>query len=170
MLIRLLSRRSTLWVLLALTIMLPLTFQAIGFYWQFTLLDQLVSASESREVVRAMTPEQRHVHLLTTTTLDVVFPLILGGLIAGLIGRSVCLSQADEGVKGPRLSKWLLLPVLAVAMDFAEGVVQILALLQWADWLVLKPLFTSAKGVFYALGVLVGSCLLLLARKNSPAA
>ena len=77
-----------------------------------------------------------------TGTLDVAYPLAYGALFLGATLRFF------PG-RGPVLT----IPILiGVPADVLEGLVQILALAGWADWLVAKAVLTPVKGGAFVYG------------------
>jgi hypothetical protein len=99
------------------------------------LLDSLSAPEAVRARLESMTRAQREYHLLATLTLDSAFPLAYGSVIAGLAARL-------SGSRGILIA----LPALAtMAADYAENIVQVLALVERYDWLAAKTLLTPLK-------------------------
>jgi hypothetical protein len=140
-----LTRTSTLWILLATNVVVIIIFGAVTDHWNIRLIDEASAPAEVRALLSQMSPEQRTVHAWITATLDVVFPIVLGGFLAGVALRSF-----------HRYGAYLaLLPLLAIPMDLLEGVVQILALTDTYDLLVLKSVITPLKLALFTFGLVV---------------
>ena len=124
-----LSRTSTLFILFILCVITLVTIQLLANFWNLTLLDEVYSTNEARELLLQMTDDQKVVHLWITASLDVIYPIVFGGLLAGLILKFL-----------PKYGSYLILfAILGVIMDWSENLIQILALLNILDALRLKP-------------------------------
>jgi hypothetical protein len=140
-----LSETRTLWFSFVLMMVIALAFQIISQQFGLTLLDGIVDPGEARELLATISDSHRTLHLWVTTTLDVAYPAAYGAFFAGTALRFF-----------PRLGIWLMAPVAAlVAIDLLEGIVQVVALLEFKDWLNTKAVLTSTKFL------LVNYCLLL---------
>jgi hypothetical protein len=139
----------------------------VGFYWRqdeigsaLTLLDGrfYYTPEEAAELLRLLGQRGRHLYAITQITLDVVFPLVYGALLAMAIVRLYSRKWA---------SYWILFPLVAVVADLLEnGTAAFLALtyngqaspVAWAG-----SIFTGSKWLFLVLSfgtVLVGALLL----------
>ncbi|MEM1381039.1 MAG: hypothetical protein AAGH41_10490 [Pseudomonadota bacterium] len=129
-----------LWALFGLVVAQSLGFVLIMVIWDFQIIDEMRDPEVIRTHINAITDVQRSVHVWTTSTLDVTYPLTYGALLAGVTRRS--------------LPSVFCLPALAaVPTDLAEGVVQVLALSSVADVLEWKAVLTPLK--FALLGVAI---------------
>lgn len=145
-----LARPVVLICLLVVTILLSVSFVLISREFGFRFIDQLWAPGIVLADVGAMTPKQRFIHILSTATLDVAYPLAYGSLLLGL---------AIRYFRGSGYLEFLILPaILVVPTDIVEGLVQILILnghytfLQWKFWLTLLKF-----GLFYlALAIALG--------------
>lgn len=129
-----------LWVFFALTLILTAAFIAAMSIWDFTVIDEMYHADQIQSHVELMSPLQRRVHIIVTATLDVLYPLIYGGLFAGL-----CLNAFPK-------YKWLAAPALiCIPVDLLEGVSQIRILQGHMSWIDVKVIVTPIKlGLFFA--------------------
>lgn len=136
-----------LWSLFVAAVLVSVTFPLVASYWQLTLLDGISSPAEARAVIEAFTPQQREAHAWITATLDVAYPLTYGCFFAG---------SALRVFKG--YGRLLALPgLLAIPTDLVEGLVQVLALTDTADWLSLKSIVTPAKTALFVSGIVVSA-------------
>ena len=113
-----LTKSSALWVMAILMIGCIFGFWYVMRTFDFLLIDEIWDPDQVRAHIANLSEKQRQVHIWTTATLDVAFPLFYGGLFVGLAWRFL-------GTAGPLLA----LPGLAVIpIDLTEGVIQIMAL------------------------------------------
>lgn len=134
-----LARTLMLWMLAAATLVITLLFPLIAAQWEFRFLDGIVSPAEAQAVLDQMIPAQKSVHLWTTASLDVAYPIIYGALFIGASLRFF-----------PQYGHWLALPgLLAIPVDLLEGVVQCLALAGNPDLLVAKVVLTPLKFLLF---------------------
>ncbi len=109
------------------------------------LLDGISDPDAARALLSELTPHQNQGHLWFTTTLDVILPFAAAGLFA-----SAALNFF--GKYGLYLA---MIPLFAVPLDLAEGVVQVLALTNTADLLEMKSYTTPVKSMCYKIGFLL---------------
>lgn len=148
----------TLGILMALCL---LSFLSVMLLYDFQIIDEMYNPDAVREHIQGMTPKQRHVHILLTATLDVLFPLIYGSLYAGLAWRSF------GAGKGRLRQVLIMLPsVLVVPVDLTEGFLQVRALSGHDNAIVAKAWVTPAKLVLFSTASLIAvSALITLAAK-----
>lgn len=123
------------------------TGQAIG-----GMLDLTLDGASARALLAQLSPWQRDVHAHATMLYDGLYPLAYGAFFAGLAIRL-----------GGRRARWIAVTMLAGMMtDYAENIVQLLALGGLADWLDAKMVLTPLK--FALTGVAVIATLVLAVR------
>ena len=136
-----------------ITFLFPLLSAQTG----LVFLDGLSNPSDARSLMGSWTDGERSLHALITATLDVLYPLVYGAWFAG---SALCFYR--------RAGVWLAwVFAVLVGVDLLEGVVQVLALLDIADWLVAKQWLTPTKFLLFFLGLAVtagGWLLWLIAR------
>ena len=139
-----LSNTRTLWLSFGVTIALLIAIRVAAQIWNLTLLDEICDPSKARIAISSMSPDQNITHAWITATLDVAFPIAYGALFIG------------SGFKFYGKWGWLVaLPVFVlVPTDLIEGVVQVLALTNVADWLEAKAFLTPLKFALSLLGAL----------------
>jgi len=139
------ERTNTLWLLFGIIIASLIVFVAVTAYWDFMLIDEISSPTELRALLVEMSAEQRLVHAVLTSTLDVIFPLALGGFLAGIAFR--CFENVGKYLA--------ILPIAAIPVDIIEGVIQVLALIEIYDALQFKAVITPTKIILFSLGIIV---------------
>lgn len=117
------------------------------------LLDILFTGEAARARIAEMSPDEIRVHLIGTATLDMLYPFAYGILFAGIIYRF-------GGVWGQKLA---LLPLIALALDLSENLVQISALAGGPDLLGIKLVLTGPKFIAALASMLFAIVLLLVA-------
>jgi len=116
------------------------------------MLDLQFTGEASRALLAQMTEQQRDLHAHATAFYDSLYPLAYGAFFSGLAIR----------LRG-RQARWIAMVMLAgMVADYAENVVQLLALSGWADVLAVKTLLTPLK--FGLTGVAVASTVVIAAR------
>lgn len=116
------------------------------------MLDLTLDGASARALIAQFSPWQRDVHAHATMLYDGLYPLAYGAFFAGLAIRL-----------GGRRARWIALTLLAgMITDYAENIVQLLALGGWADWLDAKTVLTPLK--FALIGVAVIATLVLAGR------
>lgn len=158
---RFLSRTPVLWASFVATLVMSVGFLAIMHHWDFLLIDEMWQPDRVRAYVATMTPLQRSVHVWTTATLDVAYPLAYASLLAGLTHRGL----------GPARA-WLLLPsALVVPVDLYEGYLQVQILTGDMSHLACKAWVTPLKlGLFgIALAIAAAGLIQMLRRRRRPA-
>lgn len=151
--------RAGLWAYFVLTLGLSVGFLIVMAVWNFTVIDEIFQRKLIMEHVEAMTTKQRHVHIVTTATLDVLYPFAYGGLLAGLTWHAF------------PAGRWLAWPILVcIPVDLIEGVAQILILSGHMDWVGVKVIVTPIKLGLFGLGCLIGIVALIISlyRKWRP--
>ncbi len=138
---RLTSTRS-LWLLFIATVLITLCFPVISSIWGIVFIDAISSPEEVRMVIADMTQEQRVVHAWTTATVDVAYPLAYGFYFAATTLKFF-----------PQYGKYLaVLPRLAIPVDICEGIVQVMALMDVADFIGAKAILTPVKSILFLAG------------------
>ncbi len=119
-------------------------------------LDTSSSTVQSREIIAAMTDQQRDRHFWVTTTLDTAFPLAYGGFFAAMALRYF------DGLGGA-----IAMPALAtIIVDLAENTVQALALSRTVDLLGTKEWLTPLKYGLFFLSAAIAFAALMIAIIN----
>ena len=133
--IRWLSRTPVLLVLFVLFVGMTFAFGWVTRTYGIILLDGMWRPETVAANIASMTDAQRFAHMMTTATLDVAYPVVYGGLFAGLALRFL----------GP-LGAWAAAICLAVIpVDLMEGAVQIMALSGHDGVLGAKSVLTPIK-------------------------
>lgn len=134
--IQFLTKPITLWILFGLFILQSIGFVAIMAIWDFSVIDEISDPALVRQYIAEMSALQRSVHVWTTATLDVVYPLTYGPLFAGIALRA--------------FKPVFAAPAIAVIpTDLAEGIVQVMALTGSSDLIWLKAYLTPMKLVLF---------------------
>lgn len=108
------------------------------------LLDLTLDGASARALLQRLTPWQRDVHAHATLIYDGLYPLAYGAFFAGLAMR----------VGGPA-ARWVAFVMLAgMVADYAENIVQLLALSGRADWLDAKTILSPLKFALTGLAIL----------------
>lgn len=116
------------------------------------MLDLTLTEAEARALLDRLTPWQRDVHAHATLLYDGLYPLAYGAFFAGLAVRL-----------GGAKARWIALVMLGgMVADYAENIVQLLALSGRADWLDAKTVLTPIK--FALTGTAVAATLVLAIR------
>lgn len=116
------------------------------------MLDLTLNGAEARALLAQMSSWQRDVHAHATLLYDGLYPLAYGAFFAGLAVRL-----------GGAKARWIALVMLGgMIADYAENIVQLLALSGRADWLDAKTLLTPLK--FALTGTAVFATLVLAIR------
>ncbi len=152
-----LTKTSTLWVLFIAFVALMLVSDLMKAHWNMELLDGISNPADARALLAGMTLEQKSGHLWFTATLDVLLPIAAVGLFVGM-----------ALVSFPKYGKYLAIPpLLALPLDYAEGVIQVLVLTETADVLAVKAFTTPIKSSCYLFGfsIAIVGVLKLLALK-----
>ncbi|MCI5043499.1 MAG: hypothetical protein MRY72_02280 [Aquisalinus sp.] len=145
-----LTKTSTLWWLFGLFILQTIGFGIIMLVWEFEVIDEFSDPDFIRAHIDAMSEVQRQVHIWTTATLDVAYPLTYGALFFGLALRFL----------GPLFT----LPAIAVIMtDLVEGFVQVQLLSGNMDLLWTKAYLTPAKLMLFYLCTVLAIVALIVA-------
>ncbi len=139
-----LTVNRNLWISFVATILLTIAFQVAVSIWDLQLLDAISDPSEVRQAISSMSSDQHLVHAWITATLDVAYPITYGALFIG------------SGYKFYGKFGWLIAcPVFVlVPVDLLEGVVQVFALTDVADWIDAKAYLTPLKTVLFLIGIL----------------
>jgi len=140
-----LKKTRTLWILFFVAVPLIFLSKWSQSYWGLALLDGISDPDTARALLRELTPQQNQGHLWFTTTLDVILPFAAAGLFA-----SAALNFF--GKYGLYLA---LPPLLSVPLDLTEGIIQVLALTNTADFLAIKAYTTPIKTLGYEIGFLL---------------
>ena len=114
------------------------------------LLDLQMNGVDAANRIAQMTPEQKHIHTVVTMTLDLFYPLVYGGFFIAIVARFA-----------KRFRPTLAAPAcIAIVADFAENIVQVLALGGNDRFLAAKDVFTPLQ--YYAFGIAAIICITLL--------
>ena len=115
-----LTRSSLLWLAGVLALLSYLAIACVMLHWDMVHLDSRILPGESWSTLNDYTPGLREVHIWSTASLDVVFPLAYSALFAGLIWRGL-----------PERFQWLVWFASATLLaDLGEGLIQIILLNQ----------------------------------------
>ena len=137
-----------------------------GFYFVLQaidgpLLDMMMSGDRAIVRLNQLSDDQSAVHFWATITLDVAYPLAYGGLLIGLLSRLAW------------RWRWLLIlvPVIAALADYAENLVQAMALSGYASEIlhakdIVTPLKSGALILSLVLCVLLGAGRLIFRSPN----
>lgn len=113
-----------------------------------TILDEISDPDQIRDVVAAMTPEQRSAHWWMTLLLDYAYPLAYGAFFAGIALRYF-------GAAGI----WLALPALiTIPADMIENTIQLFILSGDERLIALKTVVTPIKLVAFITAALIALC------------
>lgn len=108
------------------------------------MLDLTLTGADARALLARLSPWQRDLHAHATLLYDGLYPLAYGAFFGGLAIRL-----------GGRKARWIALVMLGgMIADYAENIVQLLALSGRADWLDAKSLLTPLKFALTATAVL----------------
>ncbi len=100
-----------------------------------SLLDTQMNAQTAFAVLQNMSDLQKHYHIIATSTLDMIYPIVYGGLLAGIVWRF-----ADKK------KTLLIIPaIIAIFSDIIENIIQIIALSGNDDFLYFKNFITPIK-------------------------
>ena len=140
-----LSRTYILWALFILCIITLFITRYLVNVWELSLLDEIYSLDDVRNVLNKMSEEQKVAHIWITATLDLIYPVIFGALLAGLTLRLL-----------PKYGLYLVGPaIIGVFLDLSENVVQILALLDFHSLLGAKAILTPGKMALFLVAFLI---------------
>ncbi len=140
-----LTSSRTLWWLFAIVVTITLAFGAVMHFWGFLLIDEMFKAEQISQHIAAMSEKQKQVHIWTTATLDVLYPLAYGLLFAGIALKAF----GDKGML-------LALPsLLCIPADLTEGFAQVMLLSTHADYMGLKTTMTPIKFALFIPGFLI---------------
>ena len=139
---KVLAERRSFWIAFISTTLITIAFPVATSFLQIPLVDAISDPTEVRQVISDMTPGQRFVHAWITATLDVAYPLAYGALF---IGSAYAFYE--------RFGRYIAYSLLVVVpTDLLEGVVQILALMGFADFLAAKAVLTPLKTILFLMG------------------
>ena len=139
------TTNGALWLLFISTLLITAGFPAVRNIWGIIFIDGISSPDEVWVVIAQMTAEQKLVHAWATATLDVAYPLAYGFFFAGTALRFF-----------PKYGLYLAaLLLIAIPVDLIEGVVQILALTNTADFVGAKAILTPVKSILFIAGFLI---------------
>lgn len=109
------------------------------------MLDLLFTTSQANARLAQMTAEQKHIHILATLTLDVLYPIFNFAVLGGLAYRLAKVWR-----------KWMVVPAaLYFIFDILENICEVLILGQGAHIMALKTIFSTAKFGFFSLATLL---------------
>lgn len=118
-----------------------------------SLLDLQMNSADAYARLEAMSGEQKHSHIIATLTLDTFYPLAYGGLLAGIVARFAA-----------KFRRFLVIPAcVAVITDFAENIVQSMALSGSTNMLDAKDFLTPLKFTSVILAALIALLVLIIA-------
>ena len=146
-----LGRTKVIWFTFVTTLILTVAFGAVMEVWQFQLVDEMSRRDEFLPHISNLTDLQKKVHIWTTATLDVAYPLMYG---AFFIGTTVRVFK-KKGVF------WTIPAMLVIPTDLAEGVTQVLLLngneaIAW-----LKEILTPVKFFLFFLALIISAIALI---------
>ena len=140
-----LTQKNTLWLLFAATLLITISFGVVMQIWDFILIDEMYNADQISGHIAAMSEKQKLVHIWTTATLDVLYPLVFGSLFAGVALKAF----SKNGFL-------LALPsLLCIPVDLIEGFSQVMLLSGHADYMGLKISMTPIKLALFIPGFLI---------------
>lgn len=134
-----------LWLLLAATLAMTAGFALIQSIGDFVLLDRIADPVGVRTTLDRYTPGQTSLHIWTTATLDVLYPLCYGALFA--LMPLQFFPRGQFVLAAPAL--------LGIPVDLAEGAVQLAALTGHDQLIFLKAYLTPLKAGLFALAALI---------------
>ena len=113
--------------------------------FDFRLLDGIWDPEQGRQLIATMTDDQKLQHILFTVSLDVLMPIVFGILFIG-----VTLNMF------PKYGKYLTIPpLIAMPIDYFEGVIQVLVLSNSSDLLAIKAYTSPVKSFGYLFGLIM---------------
>jgi hypothetical protein len=108
------------------------------------MLDLTLNGASARALLARLSPWQRDIHAHATLIYDGLYPLAYWAFFAGLAMRL-----------GGGSARWVAWVMLAGMMcDYAENIIQLLALSGRADWLDAKSVLTPLKFALTGLAIL----------------
>ena len=129
------SKTSSLWMLLAATVLLTYAFQFLAGQLGIVFIDNMSSPDDAMAAIAGFTADQRSAHAWITGTVDVAYPLAYGLFFAGTALHFF-----------PNAGRYLCWPLLAVIpVDLLEGLVQIMALIGNDGGIGAKAILTPLK-------------------------
>ena len=141
----LLTNKNTLWLLFLVTLIITLSFTVVMQVWGFMLIDEMFNVEQISEHIAALSDKQKQVHIWTTATLDVLYPLAYGSLFAGIALKAF-----------GRAGIYLALPsLLCIPVDLSEGYTQVMLLSGNDGFMGLKTIVTPIKFVLFFTGVVI---------------
>ena len=139
---RILAETKSLWISFVATILITIAFPITVSIWGITFIDAMSDPVAVRQAISDMTPNQRVVHAWVTATLDVAYPLAYSALF---IGSAYAFYE--------RFGRYIAIVLLVVVpTDLLEGVIQVLALTNSADFVEAKAVLTPLKTGLFLLG------------------
>jgi len=148
-----LARTPVILFLLVAFILLGASFYFVEQATGGPLLDVQMNGADALNRLSAMTAEQKHMHIVATLTLDTFYPLAYGGLFIGIVARFA-----------KKYRRFLAVPAfVAVITDFAENIVQSMALSGSPDMLTAKDFLTTLKFSSVILAAIIALLVLLVA-------
>lgn len=152
-----LSETRALWIAFGATVLITLSFPIASSIAGIAFVDALSDPNEVRQAIAAMSVDQRIFHAWVTATLDVAYPIAYCALFIGSAYRFF-----------PRYGRFIAMPlVVLLATDLLEGLVQVLALTESADFIDAKALLTPLKFALFLAGfvtMVLGWIVWLIAR------
>lgn len=140
-----LAEINFLWFSFVATLLMTCAFQVLVQQFDLILLDGISNQADVQSAITDMSDQQKNIHAWMTGTLDLLYPIAYGCLFIGSAYRFY-----------PSKGLLLALPgAICIPVDLIEGVVQITALTDLADWTVLKPLLTPLKELLFVTGFLI---------------
>lgn len=141
----LLKNKTLLWTLFAITLLITISFAIVMQVWGFMLIDEMFKADQIADHIAAMSEKQKQVHIWTTATLDVLYPLAYGSLFAGIALKAF-----------GRAGIWLALPsLLCIPVDLSEGYAQVMLLAGNHEFMNLKTAVTPIKFALFIAGLVI---------------
>ena len=137
-------------LLFAISLICTALFPFISKKFGFEFLDAFYYPLEVTNIINSMSAEMLRMHTIATLTLDVIYPLAYGLFFVGLVSR---LSSNK---------KLILIPLILIFVDLAEGINQVvlLNLLITDTLLLLKASLTLIKFALLIISILMVTTLL----------
>lgn len=133
-----------LWFSFVAYAVLTLSFGIVMQVWDFVIIDEMFDQAQIRAHIEAMTLEQRSVHALLTSTVDVAYPFAYATFQAGMAYRYL-----------GRWGRWIaLLSIVCVPVDLLEGFAQVMLLQGNEPYMALKLIATPVKLALFIPGFL----------------
>lgn len=156
---RLVTNPRMLWMTGIAYLCITVLFAVVMAVWDFVLIDEMYISEAILSHIDALSDLQKRVHIITTATLDVAYPLAYGFFQAGMAYRYL-----------GALGKWVApLSLICIPVDLLEGYTQVMLLAGNTDYIALKTVLTPIKFGLFVPGFIFAVIALLIAYKRSRA-